>query len=282
MPSDGQTYPLVTRSGAAIRCLPQLAATSSGQGEGFEVLTPDGTRYRFDQMATRYAATLTKSNPAAETFSATSAASGSQTRAKTATPVTPQAAMYYELHRQEVWLLPTQVTDRYDNTLTYTWSSSGPWQLASIASSNGRSLSFTYGASSHRIATISDGSCTWTYTYQGDALQQVTLPDASSWSFQLEPLRIMGPIADGGNSGPETRVRVHFHACSRRLGGRPILAGPARRSSCASIIARKRSGPRACWRWSRKRMSFSPRERWLRRRGREACRRVAGSAPKAR
>lgn len=37
--------------------------------------------------------------------------------------------------------------------------------------------------------------------------------------------------------------------------GRPILAGPALRPSCASITARKRSLPRACWRCRCRRMA---------------------------
>lgn len=53
-----------------------------------------------------------------------------------------------------------------------------------------------------------------------------------------------------GNRGQSALLRV-----SRSLRGRPILAGPARRPSCASMLARNVSGPSACWRCSCKRMA---------------------------
>ena len=53
VPSTGGPYPLVTRNGAVIRCLSSLTAASRGQGEGFEVITPDGVHYRFDHMVKR-------------------------------------------------------------------------------------------------------------------------------------------------------------------------------------------------------------------------------------
>ena len=54
LPSDGNTYKVVTRSNAAMRCVP-LAATSEAdsQGEGFEVVFPDGTVYTLNQMVSR-------------------------------------------------------------------------------------------------------------------------------------------------------------------------------------------------------------------------------------
>lgn len=55
----------------------------------------------------------------------------------------------------------------------------------------------------------------------------------------------------------KTRGRVHFLRegyGGNALRGRPILAGPARRANCASMVSRKRSDPSACWRCSVRRI----------------------------
>jgi hypothetical protein len=49
-PTDGNTYPLVTRDHWQLRCLSSL---KYGAGEGFLAIAPDGTKYQFDWMATR-------------------------------------------------------------------------------------------------------------------------------------------------------------------------------------------------------------------------------------
>jgi hypothetical protein len=49
-PTDGQTYPIVTKSHWQIRCLSTLA---KGSGEGFIALSPSGTQYRFDWLVNR-------------------------------------------------------------------------------------------------------------------------------------------------------------------------------------------------------------------------------------
>ena len=59
-PNDGQSYPLMTKDGAVFRCL------NIGANEFFEAVTPDGTRYRFDNMVSRPTTQLTKPNPEPE------------------------------------------------------------------------------------------------------------------------------------------------------------------------------------------------------------------------
>ncbi|GAB3448377.1 RHS repeat protein [Massilia solisilvae] len=88
--------------------------------------------------------------------------------------------------------MPTLITDRYGNTVTYTYDSANPWQLKSIVGSdaNGspRRLDLTYVSStSNLISTLSDGTRTWRYTYDTSApqarLTSVILPDQSRWSL---------------------------------------------------------------------------------------------------
>lgn len=153
-PTDGQAYPLVSSANWQIRCLTTLA---NGTGEGFVAVSPDGTQYRFDWMATR-----------------------------------PYPAMFggdgTRLSRREVWILPTLITDRFGNTVTYSYDAVDPWKLTRIQASDGRLLTLTYTSvnGSSRIDTVTDGSRTWNYDY-GNAgeLTRLTLPDASSWQFNL-------------------------------------------------------------------------------------------------
>lgn len=191
-PTDGFSYPLVTKDGTALRCLSSLAATSTGSGEGFEAITPHGTRYRFDHMVTRSYPQLTKGSPAP----ALMAAGGAQAM---------RAAANYQMNRREVWILPTLVTDRFGNTVTYAWNASEPWKLNSVVASDGRSLMFTYVAGTNRVATISDGTRTWSYEYQsvylGARLSAIVQPDGSRWTFELEPLRTMMALNDNAMCG---------------------------------------------------------------------------------
>lgn len=191
-PGDGNSYPLVTRSGAVIRCLPSL---DGGSGEGFEVLTTDGTLYRFDHLASRATSQLTKPGGAPIL---------SRSQGSSPPDNSPMAVNDgYLLRRREAWILPTLVTDRMGNTVTYNWDGADGWLLNSMVASDGRSLTFTYvgGTTPHRIATVNDGVRTWTYSYVGDRLAQVTLPDARTWSFDLEPIRFMPGYVEGGSCG---------------------------------------------------------------------------------
>ncbi|HBM66147.1 MAG TPA: hypothetical protein DD418_22120 [Pseudomonas sp.] len=193
VPGTGHAYPLVTQSGAAIRCIPRLMGDVVDGNEGFEVMMPDGTTYRFDRLVSRTTAEVVKSTPAPEFRQASEAEAEAQ----------PMAFDGYLLRRSEVWLLPTLVTDRFGNTVTYNWSSGDAWVLNSIVASDGRSLTFTYvgGNYPNRIATVSSGGRTWSYSYTGNRLSQVTQPDGSTWSFNLEQIRFMPNYVEGGGCG---------------------------------------------------------------------------------
>ncbi|MEO8056951.1 MAG: hypothetical protein ABI671_01410, partial [Burkholderiales bacterium] len=164
-PNDGQSYPIVTKSKWQIRCItglqsPKTTANTGPSGEGFVALSPDGTQYRFDWIATR--------------------------------PYVGVSGPDGATGRNEIWIMPTLVTDRFGNTVTYTYDTTDPWKLLGIVASDGRQLTLTYGGG-HRVASVTDNTRTWLYGY-GPAvvgsslnrLNQVVLPDASAWGFDLQ------------------------------------------------------------------------------------------------
>lgn len=182
IPNDGQSTLLVTKKDWAIRCLSSLASTTSSTpamqaGEGFLAIAPDGTQYKFDWLVTQQADTLSK-------------VSGAQT-----CPVEQEIygykctkTLYFTLPRVEVRIYPTLVTDRFGNTVKYTYDPANKQKLLRIESSDGRTLTFTHETGTHFIRTVSDGTRTWTYNYgTGPSnlpfLTSVVLPDGSSWQL---------------------------------------------------------------------------------------------------
>jgi hypothetical protein len=121
VPTDGNNWPLVTRSLWALRCLP--GAMSRGPGEGFIAISPDGTQYTFDWLVSRTYPAITKPSPAPEGFaSGRPSAAGATSRnfvesstVRVAPGVTDNVIFGYGLTRQEVWIMPTLVTDRHGN-----------------------------------------------------------------------------------------------------------------------------------------------------------------------
>lgn len=150
-PSDGKTYYLTTRDKTIFRCVPSLDSTSETTGEGFEMVRPDGTVYRFDHLVAQPAPGF-------------------------------MDPLDKPIKRNELVILPTKITDRFGNTVTYSWSGR---RLVSIVASDGRALY----ATGYPISSVTDGTRTWSYQYTSDpnkpTLSSVTLPDASSWSFNL-------------------------------------------------------------------------------------------------
>jgi hypothetical protein len=179
-PNDGNTYPIVTKEGAAVRCVALASTSESGsQGEGFEVVTPDGLIYTLNQMMSSAVALISK--PVGQKTLLKSERSSRQT---TSGPVIlPNLAVDFTLPRNEVYIYPTKVTDRFGNSVTYTWSTTNPWQLTQISSSDGRQITFTYGTN----IVVSDGTHTWTYASSG-GIDTVTLPDGSAWRYNLSSL----------------------------------------------------------------------------------------------
>ena len=203
VPTDGNTWPLVTKSMAAIRCI----TNQRGGGEGFLAVTPDGTQYRFDWLVSRTYPGLSKPSPLGE---ALQAGKGARSTVNARVPGGPQPNVMfgYNVPRQEVWILPTLVTDRYGNTVTYTYNPAMPWQLQSITSSDGRAITLTY--TNNVVTSVFDGTRTWTYSYGSDAagamLTTITQPDNATWQFAMGaftralPLTVGPSTCDGGAS----------------------------------------------------------------------------------
>ncbi len=165
-PTDGKTYPWVTKQFWYLSCLPSLR---SGQpGEGFLAVSPDGTRYRFDWMVVRPTLELLK-------------------------PVMLEGRpTNRRFMRDDIRLYPSRVEDRFGNWVDYQWTGG---RLDRIVASDGRQLNLTWesdGAGGERIAKVATASTPvreWRYGYsQYQQLASVTLPDNSSWSLNLGSL----------------------------------------------------------------------------------------------
>ncbi|MCS0588936.1 RHS repeat domain-containing protein [Massilia norwichensis] len=202
----GNSYPIVTRNNWAIRCLSSMAAGNGSSGEAFVAVSPDGTEYRFDWMVSRNYQPLEKSSSAPELSNAPvapekadGAAGSPETSATTGTTTsvgggveTPTVPQNPQLSRVEIWILPTQVTDRFGNTVTYTYDTTNKWQLKSIvandASGASRTITLNYqtpgSTASNLVSSVTDGTRTWRYAYDSiGQLQTVTLPDGSAWQL---------------------------------------------------------------------------------------------------
>ena len=150
-PSDGGNYPLVTAKNWQIGCLPSI---QNDAGQGFIAVSPEGTRYRFDWMAARSVPFLGKNGTL--------------------------------MTRHDMFLMATQVTDRFGNWVRYTYDPAAPLNLKRIDANDGRAATLSY--SNGRLASATDGTRTWTYAYDGNGdLHSVTLPDSSAWTFNLRP-----------------------------------------------------------------------------------------------
>ncbi len=197
-PNDGNTYPVVTKSGAAVRCVALAPTSEAGsQGEGFEVVAADGTVYTLNQMVSRTEENISK--PIGQRALRTSP---SLTTASSV--IQPLGAVNFGLPRREVLLYPTRITDRFGNSVTYSWSTTNPWQLLNISASDGRQIVFTYASSTGlQVTSISDGARTWTYSGGSDAYT-VTLPDGSRWVSNLAALFEfkLNPTGDGCFQSP--------------------------------------------------------------------------------
>lgn len=184
-PTDGKDYRWVTNDQWYFSCLPKTA--NGVAGEGFLASAPDGTKYTFNWVVQTPTSYITKQKGMFDPIVAPAWDSTSGIRARPSylrpgmRPRFPVGDLT-SLSRVEVWILPTKVEDRFGNTVTYTYDPAKPWRLTKIAASDGRQLTLAYNGNGH-IASVSDGTRSWTYTYNGHTLTAVTLPDASKWTF---------------------------------------------------------------------------------------------------
>ena len=165
-PNDGRSWPLVTKNLWAIGC---LGTMKRGTGEGFIAISPDGTQYQFDWMVSRPHQPASKSSRLPELGTGPGAGTSASrlpgltdlaqpSSQMVARPVGPDGTSNIVvgglLKRVEVWIMPSRVTDRFGNTVDYTYSSTEPWKLQSIVASDGRSIAFNYLAGTQRVSSI--------------------------------------------------------------------------------------------------------------------------------
>ncbi|MGN6223514.1 hypothetical protein [Pseudoxanthomonas sp.] len=160
-------FPVVTQDNWQIGC---LAQTSNGQtGEAFLAVSPSGTKYWFNHLVGERIASL-------------------------AEPVEGGAKIKYP--RMMVTMYVTRIEDRVGNALTYQYNGD---RLASITATDGRSVSITWRPDARLISGVtvqaSDAPArAWQYSYATVSsfpffkLATVTLPDNTSWTFNLNGL----------------------------------------------------------------------------------------------
>lgn len=165
VPSDGKIYLYTSRSNWRVSC---LSSVKNGSGEGFELLLPDGTRYQFDWVA----------------------------RIKELSLIIPDGSALerFAVDREEVMLFASKAIDSFGNYVDYTYDPSNPQRLTKISSSDGAVIDIGYDQDGH-ISTVTSAGRTWTYSYiphpnysDSALLSQVTLPDASSWTYEYTNL----------------------------------------------------------------------------------------------
>lgn len=154
-PTDGKVYPWILKSMGRLGCLPSLK--NGHPGEGFVLLTKDGTRYYFDYMVERKANTLRKGPKACD---------GGGTCAS------------LSMRRKRLFLLATRIEDRFGNHVDYQYDSTG--RPLSISASDGRLISIQYGANA---ITVSAHGQVWAYTLESGHLVSVKNPDNSAWRY---------------------------------------------------------------------------------------------------
>lgn len=207
VPSSGGPYFWITSSQDAASCIATLknrnAASSNaeelifGQGEGYLIIRPDGTKYWFDWMA------LESMLP-----------SISSKWYQCSPGVTCQSTIIEVILQQATLALyPTRVEDRFGNWVTYSYSNktNEMVKLDKIQSSDGRVIDIGY--TNGRLSSVAANGRTWLYSYSDDPtfmvpvttlinLSEVRNPDLSSWRYSgnshpFPPVRPGGTNKDG-------------------------------------------------------------------------------------
>jgi len=145
-PSNGTSYPWITKNFWRISC---LASTKNGYaGEGFVALSPEGDKYYFDWVVSKQHSSISKRMG---NYSANAS-----------------------MNRLAVFFLATRVEDRFGNWVTYTYNGD---QLSRIDASDGRYIRVT-GTSGGNITAVESSVGNWSYAY-GDKSLTVTQPDGA-------------------------------------------------------------------------------------------------------
>jgi YD repeat-containing protein len=165
-----------------------MASGTGTAGDAFLAIDPQGTKYQFNWSHAYRNARITKPfgmGPMQRMTEVLVAPAG-------------QGVPGYgaALQRDEVWIYPTRIEDRFGNWVTFTWNAASD-RLERIDAKDGRFLDLVYDANG-RVITVTDGTRTWSYIYSSDArtLSQVALPDNTRWTYDLAGLRFLHAISD--------------------------------------------------------------------------------------
>lgn len=161
-------FPAVTTADWQVGCLPSTA--NSQLGEGFLVVSPEGTKYWFNYLVGEPATTVTEND----------------------------GGTIIRQQRMLAKMYVSRIEDRFGNFLTYNFG--GDDKLDSISASDGRNVTITWRSDVRLVDRITVTATdapprVWIYTYASHplvgmsttVLSQVTLPDNSKWTFSLHP-----------------------------------------------------------------------------------------------
>lgn len=168
-------YPWVTSGGYKLGCAAALA--NGYPGQGFVAVSPSGVTYTFNWMIVRAAPQLKEPWQGAGTNP------------------------WRYVPRSHIYLVATEVQDRFGNWVKYTWSGD---ELTGIASSDGRSITLNW--SGGFISSVTSAAGIWTYHY-GTAtganangvqyswpyLSSVARPDGSAWTYSYQGGMLLTP-----------------------------------------------------------------------------------------
>jgi hypothetical protein len=182
VPSVGGPYFWVTSSQDVASCIATLKNRNDaspiaqerifGQGEGYLITRPDGTKYWFDWMAL-------------ESLLPSKSTKWYQCPPNVACD---SSIIEVTLEQATLGLYPTRIEDRFGNWVTYSYSnkSNEAVKLDKIQASDGRVIDIKYfsgGWLNGRVDTVTANGHTWSYIYSDDALSEVRNPDLSSWRY---------------------------------------------------------------------------------------------------
>ncbi|MGQ0798934.1 MAG: RHS repeat-associated core domain-containing protein [Pseudomarimonas sp.] len=232
-PTSGGPYNWVTPSHTYFKCLSSIQnAVGVYGGEGFEAITADGIKYRFDWMAQYHEEAM------------------ASPKTDTANPI--------GLNRRRNVLYATYVEDRFGNSVTYTYvnAPNAAVRLQSITASDGRSITIAPYTSSGLITAASSHGRTWTYGYgagssNGRSLSSVALPDLSRWEIRFAPLTWAHIEYSGDQPGSCDHFRPLVETPAPLVGRVTHPAG----ATAEFAVAPKRHGrsnvPKFCINWER-------------------------------
>jgi RHS repeat-associated protein len=126
--------------------------TGGGFGQGFIVKSPAGVTYKFDKRLVRSAGTFEVQRP--------------------------QPLVVDQFPMDNVYFVPSEITDVHGNWVKYTYNSYG---VTRIWGNDGRDINISY--SGQTISSVTANGRTWNYSYTGGILTRVDLPDSRYWTF---------------------------------------------------------------------------------------------------